>query len=324
MATAVVVIPTRNEEKTIAAVIAEIRDAFASLSYDSVEIQVVDDSNDRTREIAAHNGAHVVNGGGEGLGTAMYRGLKESLYLHPTVVLTIDGDGQTDAKSEIARFLEPIESGRADLVLGSRFLKQGLVQYRYRTINLLGTRLLTWILKRLTGLPLTDSHGGIRAMAPDVIRELQMIGSHTYVQETILDAAEKGFRIVELPSVWRKREFGSSRVVGNIPKYIAYTLPVLLLRSGQHIRALYTSGVGLLLGAFLVFGGVIAEEGFTLALGHRTPAFILIALMVMSGLQLIFFGFSFQLLKQIKRSIDRVEYDDQIRRPTIASVTRDE
>jgi glycosyltransferase involved in cell wall biosynthesis len=314
VSTAVVVIPTKNEEQTIAAVIAEIRAAFAPLNYDKVEILVTDDSTDSTREIARGCDCHVVNGGGEGLGTAMYRGLKEALYLDPTVVVSIDGDGQTNAKLEIPIFIKPIEEGRADLVLGSRFQKQGLVGYRYRTTNLLGTKLLTWILRRLTGLPLTDSHGGIRAMVPDVVRELQLVGSHTYVQETIIDAVEKGFRIVELPSTWRKREFGTSRVVGNIPKYIAYTLPVLLLRSGQHIRALYTLGALLFVAAFVVFATIFVQEGFTLALANRTPALILIALMVMVGLQLLFFGFSFQLLKQIKRSLDRIEYD-QFKRP---------
>jgi glycosyltransferase involved in cell wall biosynthesis len=316
MATAVVVIPTKNEENTIASVIEDIRAAFAPLGYDRVEIQITDDSTDRTREIARACGAHVVNGGGEGLGTAMYRGLKEALYFEPAVIVSIDGDGQTDARTEIPVFLKPIQEGRADLVLGSRFQQEGLVGYRYRLVNRLGTRLLVWILRRLTGLPLTDSHGGIRAMVPDVVRELQLIGSHTYVQETILDAVEKGFRVVELPSVWRKRQFGESRVVRSIPRYIAYTLPVLLLRSGQHIRALYTTGGLLFVGAFVIFAGVIAQEGFTLALGHRTPAFLLIALMVMAGLQLLFFGFSFQLLKQIKRSIDRIEYEEHVLRPS--------
>jgi glycosyltransferase involved in cell wall biosynthesis len=312
--TAVVVIPTRNEENTIRSVIAEVREAFASLPY-GVEILITDDSTDATRAIARECGAHVVNGGGDGLGTAMYRGLKEALYLDPAVIVSIDGDGQTDAKTEIPLFVQPILEKRADLVLGSRFARAGLVGYHYRSVNMMGTRILTWILRRMTGLPLTDSHGGIRAMAPDVARELQIIGSHTYVQETIIDAHEKGFRIVELPSVWRKRNFGRSRVVGSIPRYIAYTLPVLLLRSGQHIRALYALGSLLFVGAFLVFGVVEVEEGFTLAIGHRTPALIMIALMVMTGLQLLFFGFSFQLLKQIKRAVDRLEYDDHVRRP---------
>jgi hypothetical protein len=38
--------------------------------------------------------------------------------------------------------------------------------------------------------------------------------------------------------------------------------------------------------------------------------------MVMAGLQLLFFGFSFQLLKQIKRSIDRIEYEEHVLRPS--------
>jgi len=307
--TAVVVIPTKNEENTIRAVIAEVREAFIGLPYD-VEILVTDDSTDTTRQVARECGAHVVNGGGEGLGSAMYRGLKEALSFNPDVILSIDGDGQNDARSEIPQFVKPVLERRADLVLGSRFAKEGLVGYRYRSVNLLGTRVLTWILRRMTGLPVTDSHGGIRAMVPEVARELQIIGSHTYVQETIVDAFEKGFRIIELPSAWRKREFGRSRVVGSIPKYIAYTLPVLLLRSGQHIRALYAVGSLLFVGAFVVFAVVFIEEGFTLVLGHRTPALIMIALMIMAGLQLLFFGFSFQLLKQIKRAVDRVEYGE--------------
>lgn len=308
MPTAVVVVPTRNEEKSIEAVIAEIRSAFVGLDYDRIEILVTDDSTDRTRVVARRAGAHVVNGGGEGLGAAMYRGLKEALAFNPDVIVAIDGDGQTDSKAEIPRFLDVIERGEADLVLGSRFKESGLVHYRYRFVNRLGTRILIYLLNKKTGLNLTDSHGGIRAMRPAVVEELQMIGTHTYVQETIIDAAEKGFRIVELPSAWRARVHGTSRVVGSIPKYVFYTLPVILLRSGHHVRSLYNMGIGLVAIAILYFVYLFVSEGFTLALGHRTPALILIGLLVSTGLQLFFFGFMLQLLNQIKRTTDRIVY----------------
>jgi glycosyltransferase involved in cell wall biosynthesis len=308
MTTAVVVIPTRNEEKSIEGVIAEIRSAFEQSIYDRLEILITDDSSDATRAIARRLGVHVVNGGGEGLGAAMYRGLKEALAFEPDVIVSIDGDGQTDAKSEIPRFVGVIERDEADLVLGSRFKEEGLVRYRYRLINRLGTRLLTRLLNSKTGLGLTDSHGGIRAMRPAVVRELQMIGTHTYVQETIIDAAEKGFRIVELASAWRVREHGTSRVVGSIPKYVFYTLPIILLRSGHHVRTLYNTGILLVVAALLYFIYVVVSEGFTLAMGHRTPAFILIALLVSTGLQLFFFGFMLQLLNQIKRTLDRASF----------------
>jgi hypothetical protein len=142
-------------------------------------------------------------------------------------------------------------------------------------------------------------------MIPDVVADLNIFGTHTYVQETIIDAAQKGYRIVELPSVWKKREYGGSKVVSSISKYIFYTLPILLLRSGQHIRALYTTGLFMIGFSFIYFLSILIQEGFTFALGHRTPAFILITLLIGVGTNFFFFGFILQLLKQIKQNINR-------------------
>jgi glycosyltransferase involved in cell wall biosynthesis len=300
----VAVIPTRNEEDSIAAVVAEVREAAARLAGD-VRILVVDDSQDGTRAAAARAGAEVLSGGGVGLGTAMFRGLRVAASLDPDVIVSIDGDGQADVTAELARFVEPVSTGLADLVVGSRFASEGLVHYSYRWRNRLGTRFLVHLLRRQTGLPLTDSHGGIRAMHARVARELELLGTHTYVQESIIDAVEKGYRVIEIPSAWRPRRHGSSRVVRSIPRYVFYTLPVLLLRSGSHIRWLYSSGILVTLGGLGVFGAVLIQEGFTYQLGHRLPALTLTALAITTGLQLFFFGFVLQLLKQIKRAADR-------------------
>jgi glycosyltransferase involved in cell wall biosynthesis len=303
---AAVVIPTRNEELSIARVIEEIRSGFVGTRYNEVDIVLADDSSDRTRRIARDLGAVVVPGGGEGLGVAMYRGLKMAAQLAPDVIVAVDGDGQADAAAEIRRFLAPIERDEADLVLGSRFLDHGLVKYPYRWINRFGTRVLSAFLRAQTGLPLTDSHGGIRAMRPEVAADLDLLGTQTYVQESILDAVEKGYRVTEIASVWRKREHGSSRVVGSIPKYILYTLPILILRSGQHLRLLYSAGLLSMVGGVLYFAIILAQEGL-LNVGSRIPGLLLVALLMMSGLQLFFFGFVLQLLKQIKRNVDRNE-----------------
>ena len=306
MPRAAVVIPTRNEEQSIARVIAEIRSGFVGTRYNDIDIVLADDSSDRTRRVARELGAVVVPGGGEGLGVAMYRGLKAAAQLAPDVIVAVDGDGQADAAAEIRRFLAPIERDEADLVLGSRFLDHGLVKYPYRWINRFGTRVLSAFLRAQTGLPLTDSHGGIRAMRPEVAADLDLLGTQTYVQESILDAVEKGYRVTEIASVWRKREHGTSRVVGSIPKYILYTLPVLILRSGQHLRLLYSAGLLSIVAGILYFAIILVQEGL-LNIGSRVPGLLLVALLLMSGLQLFFFGFVLQLLKQIKRNVDRNE-----------------
>lgn len=304
-----VVIPTKNEQESIAGVITEIERAFDPEQYEKPTIVVVDDSNDDTRRRAQECGAKVLIGGGQGLGMAMYNGLKAAAGMQPDFIVAVDGDGQADA-DEIPRFMKPLLDDEADIVLGSRFMNDGLVKYHYKFINRLGTVILSRILKNATGMELTDSHGGLRAMRTAVARELEMLGTHTYVQETIIDAAEKGFRIKEIPSVWKKREHGESRVVGNIPKYVFYTLPTLLLRNGQHIRTLYSGGIGLVAIALLYFMGVMWQAGFDLkATGDRVPAFVWMTLLISLGCQCFFFGLMLQLLKQMKYRLDRTEHE---------------
>ncbi|RMH57749.1 MAG: glycosyltransferase family 2 protein [Candidatus Hydrogenedentota bacterium] len=308
-----VVIPTRNEEQRIAETLEEVFGSFEKHDLPKPIILLSDDSKDGTRRIAREKGAVIVNGGGKGLGYAMYVGLKAALDHHPDFIMMYDADGQTDPE-EIPRFLEVVANDQADLVLASRFCRPGLVQYRYPLINRFGTIVLSAMLRAFTGLPLTDSHGGIRAMKPEVVEELEMLGTHTYVQETIIDADQKGFRIKEIPSVWRKRAAGSSRVVASIPTYIFYTLPILILRSKAHLKWLYSLGIIFVLSAFGYFGFVFWQEGFQIAaLFKRLPALLLVTLLVTMGTQLFFFGFVLQLLKDVKYMVDKSVHDSRRR-----------
>jgi glycosyltransferase involved in cell wall biosynthesis len=302
-----VVLPTKNEEKTISAVIRGIKEVLSGKGYEDVDFVVTDDSIDQTRNIAKSEGAMVINGGGRGLGYAMYRGLKACLRFNPDIILSFDSDGQCDP-AEIPEFIAPIESDRADMVIGSRFQRPDLLAYKYRWINRLGTIVLSRILRAFTGLPLTDSHGGIRAMTAEVVDELEMLGTHTYVQETIIDAVEKGFRVKEIPSMWKTRRHGKSRVVGSIPLYVFYTLPILILRSKQHIKWLYSLGIIFvtLAMAFFLFISYQASFDFK-ALFSRLPALLLIALLILTGIQLFFFGFIMDLIKDIKYRINRLD-----------------
>ncbi len=301
-----VVVPTKNESASIERVIGEIRAALDPALYAPPDILVVDDSTDDTRQIAERLGARVLIGGGRGLGSAMFDGLKAAAEIAPDFIIALDGDGQADAE-EIPRFLQPLIDNQADLVLGSRFKQANLIDYHYKFINRFGTVVLSRILRSFTKLDITDSHGGIRAMRPVVAAELEMLGTHTYVQETIIDAAEKGFRIVELPSVWRVRKHGKSRVVSSIPKYVFYTLPILMLRSGQHIRLLYSAGIVLVMLALLYFLVILADAGFNIkATSARLPAFVFIAMLISIGFQCFFFGLVLQLIKQVKYKVDRI------------------
>ncbi len=307
MAKVCVVLPTKNEEKTIAQVIADIRRVLSDNEYKDVSFVVTDDSSDQTRNIAKSEGALVVNGGGRGLGYAMYLGLEASLQFDPDYILSFDSDGQCDPE-ELKWFMAPLESDEADMVIGSRFQRPDLIAYKYRWINRLGTIILSKILRLFTGLPLTDSHGGIRAMRSEVVEELEMLGTHTYVQETIIDAVEKGFRVKEIHSVWKLRKHGESRVVRSIPLYIFYTLPILILRSKQHIKWLYSLGIIFVSLALAYFAFISYQASFNFKIMFsRLPAFLLITLLILTGIQLFFFGFILDLIKDIKYRLNRLD-----------------
>jgi glycosyltransferase involved in cell wall biosynthesis len=294
------VLPTKNESKTIQKLIEQIRQTCRSHSIEIKNIFITDDSHDNTRKIATESGVKVIIGGGKGLGLAMLKGLKTAAKEDVDFIFSLDADGQVDLE-EIPVFLKAINDQSADLVLGSRFLKNDLVDYDYKFINRFGTRVLAYIMNSLTGLKLTDSHGGIRVMRPAVIDELNIVGNHTYVQETIIDSYENGFKIIEIPSRWLKRESGKSRVVLSIPKYVFYTLPILLLRSGAHIRYLFPIGIFLILLSFLDILVVAILTNFSFIEMIERQSFHLFLLLFTTGINLFFFGCIFELLINIKR-----------------------
>lgn len=298
-----VVLPTKNEQDTISLVLKNIRDVCEQNNFNLIDIIIADDSNDNTRKIAKENGAKVIIGGGKGLGCAMLKGLKTAAKSKCDCIISMDSDGQVDA-NEITIFANHIKNDEADLIIGSRFMDKNLVKYRYRSINKFGVIVLSWILSKLTKQKITDSHGGIRAMKPEVAKNLELIGTHTYVQEAIIDAHENGYRILEIPSVWNKRIHGQSRVVFSIPKYIFYTLPVLILRSGNHIKLMFPLGIFFILLSILDALIVFYQTKLNLELLFQRQSFHLILLFFGTGLNILLFSFILEMIGHIRRKTE--------------------
>ena len=115
------IVPAYNEEHSIGTVLEEIRAADVDLHV----VVVNDASEDGTAAIAARGGAAVLNlPFNVGIGGAMQAGYQYALEHGFELAIQVDGDGQHDPR-EIGRVLEPILDGRADLVVGTRFVKGG-------------------------------------------------------------------------------------------------------------------------------------------------------------------------------------------------------
>ncbi|MBN1673872.1 MAG: glycosyltransferase family 2 protein [Kiritimatiellae bacterium] len=113
-----VIIPCRNEEGRIGPVVRSVRERLSEADV----VVINDDSTDRSAEEALAAGAtvlpHTVN---LGYGAALETGYKYAMGRRYDIVLQMDGDGQHPA-DELPRLIQPVSDGRADLVIGSRYL----------------------------------------------------------------------------------------------------------------------------------------------------------------------------------------------------------
>ncbi|MDO8559540.1 MAG: glycosyltransferase family 2 protein [bacterium] len=191
----VAVVPAYNEEATVGAVIRGLRQNVTA-------VVVVDDgSTDATARSAQAEGAAVVRHFlNRGQGAALQTGITYALGLDADVIVTVDADGQHDGR-DIPALLAPIRQGFADVVFGSRFLGDGAQQVPPARRFLL--RAAVWFDRLRTGLPLTDTHNGLRALRRDaaaamVIRQDGMAHASELLDEVVrckLQFAEAPVRI---------------------------------------------------------------------------------------------------------------------------------
>lgn len=213
-----VLIPCLNEEMTVGTVISRIPRTIPGVSR--IDVAVVDDgSTDRTAEIARRHGALVLRHGRNlGVGAALRTGLRHARLQGYAFVVNIDGDGQF-APEQIPEIAAPVIAGEADIATASRFADPALLP-AMPAIKIWGNRQIARLVSLMTGRRLHDVSCGFRAYSAEAVRALNLIGNFTYTHEVILQACFQGFRVREVPvAVNGVREFGESRVAGNLFRY---------------------------------------------------------------------------------------------------------
>jgi glycosyltransferase involved in cell wall biosynthesis len=188
-----VVIPAFNEGPVIGRVVGEVKRA-------GYPVVVVDDgSKDGTAGEACAAGAAVVSHPFNlGQGAALQTGIDYALAQAAEVIVTFDADGQHRV-SDISRLAEALLDEHADFALGSRFLGQAPNLPPPRKALL---RAATTFTRLTTGLQVTDTHNGLRAMTrrgAGAIRLRQNRMAHA--SEWLSQIAASGLRYVERPVI---------------------------------------------------------------------------------------------------------------------------
>jgi dolichol-phosphate mannosyltransferase len=231
------VLPTFNEAENLEPIVAAARRVLAEAAPDGFRVLVVDDdSPDGTGRLAdglaaAHlDEVEVLHRARrEGLGPAYLAGFARALEGGAGYVFEMDADFSHDP-ADLARLLAAVRDGDADLALGSRYVAGGgLADWGF--VRRLVSRGGSWYARRALGIDIRDLTGGFKCFRADVLRaiDLPTVRSRGYAFQVELTyrALVRGFRVVEVPIVFRDRVRGTSKMSWRITAEAAWLVPQL-------------------------------------------------------------------------------------------------
>lgn len=221
----IVFIPAWNEQSSIEAVIADVREHLPQ-----ADLLVVDDgSGDRTAALARQAGTMVASlPFNQGVGAAHQTAYIFALAHGYEICGQLDGDGQHPA-ADLARLVAAVEAGEADLVVGSRFAEAS--GYRASRARRTGQRLFSLIVSASTRQTLTDTTSGMRALNHRAMALFAKRYSQEFAEvESLQQAVRAGLVVEEMPVEMRARAEGHSFITPLVSAfYIFKTLIVLLV-----------------------------------------------------------------------------------------------
>jgi glycosyltransferase involved in cell wall biosynthesis len=198
-------IPAYDEARTIGQVL----DRIAGLDLEAQVVVVDDGSTDATAEIAEQRGAHVIRQANRGKGAALRAAIP---LVEGEIAVIQDADMEYDPV-DVPALIEPIVSGHADVVFGSR-LSGGRPQRAYLFWHLAGNRFLSLLTNVLFNTTLSDMETGYKAFRADVLRSLDLREDGFGIEPEITgQICKRKLRIYELPISYYGRGYDEGKKI---------------------------------------------------------------------------------------------------------------
>lgn len=236
MPAAWLVLPTYNEAENIERIVRAALPQLASASDDPHILIVDDGSPDGTGEIADRLAGELApvevlhRTVKEGLGRAYLAGFERALASGAELVLEMDSDFSHDP-ADLPRLIEAASS--ADLVLGSRYVPGGGVT-DWGLFRRLLSRGGSWYARVVLGVPVRDLTGGFKCFRAMTLEGIDYRNTHAdgygFQIELTYRAIKAGFRVREVPIVFRDRQEGTSKMSPRIAIEAVWKVPALRSR----------------------------------------------------------------------------------------------
>lgn len=211
-----IIVPAYNEAENIVKTIEDIKE---NTNYDYL---IVDDcSKDNTYQICKEHNYNVIHLPiNYGLTSGVQIGFKYALKNNYDALIQFDGDGQHMAKY-INVMAKELENGN-DIVIGSRFV----TEKKPLSSRMIGSRLLTFLIKIVTGKTIKDPTSGMRMFSKTVFNEFANNINYPPEPDMLAYMIKKGKIVKEVQVQMKDREFGESYL--NPIRSIKYMLEMIV------------------------------------------------------------------------------------------------
>jgi dolichol-phosphate mannosyltransferase len=238
MPSAWLVLPTYNEAENLERIVRASLPELARASADPHILVVDDGSPDGTGDIADRLAAELEQvevlhrTAKEGLGRAYLAGFERAIASGAELVLEMDADFSHDPR-DLPRLIQA--AADADLVLGSRYVRGGGVTDWGLSRRML-SRGGSWYARVVLGVPVHDLTGGFKCFQRRTLEGIDYRNTHAdgygFQIEITYRAIQAGFRVKEIPIVFRDRTEGTSKMSPRIAIEAVWKVPALRLRGG--------------------------------------------------------------------------------------------
>ena len=302
----IIQIPCYNEEATLPQTVRELPRVLPGV--DEIEYLVVDDgSTDRTVEVARESGVHHVVRlkQNQGLAYAFTAGLEAALKAGADVIINTDADNQYQGE-DVARLVQPILDGHADIVVGDRGVA---ALEHFSPLKRLLQRLGSWVVQRAAGIPIPDATSGFRAFTREAALRLTVLGDYTYTLETLIQAGARRMAVVYVP-IRTNPQTRQSRLVRSIPSFLALSV-VTIVRFYTMYRPMR---VFTMIGGTFIAGGVTLGLRFLYLFWRRggmtgnVQSLILAAILIIVGFQVCLIGLMADLVRLNRKMVEEALY----------------
>jgi len=301
----IIQIPCYNEESTLPKTVADLPRHIDGI--DEIEYLIINDGSlDRTVEVARELGVHHIVSfrQNRGLALGFMAGIDACLHLGADIIVNTDADNQY-CGADIAKLVQPILEGRADIVVGERPIDD-IAHFSPFKKRL--QRMGSLVVRITSGTNIPDAPSGFRAFSREAALRLNVTNAYTYTLETIIQAGNNRMAITSVP-IRTNEQTRKSRLFKSMWSYVQRSMTVIVRSYVMYrpLKVLGTLGIattllGILLGIrFLI---ILFTQG---SAGHL-QSLLLASLLIMLGVQVFVSGLLADIVASNRKLLEDIQY----------------